>query len=1202
MRQFVNESWNGKLFAGRWAAGALALGLLGLMLLVGAPVREVVGEETAVAPSPLAGLEHLEALSCDDVPFSRVIEVGGDYEMFVSFADAQSGSSSQDKVAGLLFDATTSGQIVYDQTFFGEGPTTLLSPPVVTAVDFNGNGHTDFVQIYTDANNQIKGVAYQQLPDGSTVISEWQDLSLNYRRHAITSGDFNRSNTLKKEVAFVSASQTTGALQVSLLLGNGASGFFPGGVSEPFGRWRTIEDNRSFPAFIDIASGDLNGNGMDDQIVVGIMESTGNFAQIIVLEYDPDYQSGSGSNYKNRLREIASARIEINQVTQFKVAVGDFDGDYHSEIALVTADYVIATPGQGNPIRARFFDYDLTNPDQPQIIQRAEWLRDHRAVNLVATAADTDADGRDELVIAYFGRDGLGNNQGLYLTTLNAEFDTIAVHNHWYDNGGFRDEANFLSLAVANLTRIDAYKEIVLAFRDSGGRLQVAALADNLIPNQGMTLLSAMRDHDNSLRTINRNISLALGDWDNDSFKAHYEAAPGADLLCKRVIEPQITAAVFVPPFWQNMQGTMSREGSIGQSQFQSQTIETSLTNFRSHSVSGYYGIGAGGEVLGIGAETSIRLTAGYDYNTSSSQGSAYSQGQTTHEANANTNNFLLYESSAYDCFHYQLKQTDEPLDASLRFCEYLSLASQGPNLESWDRDNSPLTRADAYQWTPVTRDWADLTLFRGAYAAQSSTDFGGVASRAVDKQLDTAGNFDGAYANQSVTHTAYENQPWWQVDLGAVQPLEKVRLWNRTDANCGSIHCSERLANFYLFVSEVDFRQISNDPDVLRQDPRVRTYTLSDIHAELTMDSAAGRVTTFQTMRQNGSQWLPVNGRYVRVQLAGEGILSLAEVQVFGPNHVEPDRYPVQVADSTPGDNRFEVRLYNPTTGQYQWVTVRGNLQWNGSNQQVLQNKVVGPGESIVRWSVYNDSVNSSISATSSTHAMRVGTEFDFKAGVVVNTQFGASYEWTAGLTRDEVRSYSWGQGFEMGGSVTGFPNSYSGLPWVNACKYRFQPFVYEIVEESSFGYTHRFPILDYIVPTGDGEAFLIRGSQALESCRQGQFVPPNQAPQANDVAYSVVGGMSLTVGAPGVLANDVDGDGDPLAALLVSNVAHGALLLNLDGSFHYTPQPGFVGTDAFTYRANDGLADSNEAVVTITVLDPADLHFVWLPLVTRP
>jgi hypothetical protein len=43
--------------------------------------------------------------------------------------------------------------------------------------------------------------------------------------------------------------------------------------------------------------------------------------------------------------------------------------------------------------------------------------------------------------------------------------------------------------------------------------------------------------------------------------------------------------------------------------------------------------------------------------------------------------------------------------------------------------------------------------------------------------------------------------------------------------------------------------------------------------------------------------------------------------------------------------------------------------------------------------------------------------------------------------------------------------------------------------------------------------------------------------------------------------------------------------LTLNANGAFTYTPNTDFYGTDTFTYKANDGSANSNVATVTITV-----------------
>jgi hypothetical protein len=68
-------------------------------------------------------------------------------------------------------------------------------------------------------------------------------------------------------------------------------------------------------------------------------------------------------------------------------------------------------------------------------------------------------------------------------------------------------------------------------------------------------------------------------------------------------------------------------------------------------------------------------------------------------------------------------------------------------------------------------------------------------------------------------------------------------------------------------------------------------------------------------------------------------------------------------------------------------------------------------------------------------------------------------------------------------------------------------------------------------------------------------------------------------------VLGNDSDGDGNPLTAAVVAGPTNGSLVLKADGSFTYKPNAGFSGKDSFTYRANDGAADSNVATVTIAI-----------------
>ena len=69
----------------------------------------------------------------------------------------------------------------------------------------------------------------------------------------------------------------------------------------------------------------------------------------------------------------------------------------------------------------------------------------------------------------------------------------------------------------------------------------------------------------------------------------------------------------------------------------------------------------------------------------------------------------------------------------------------------------------------------------------------------------------------------------------------------------------------------------------------------------------------------------------------------------------------------------------------------------------------------------------------------------------------------------------------------------------------------------------------------------------------------------------------------------NATDADGDSLSYAKHSNASDGAVTMNPDGSFNYTPNADFYGTDTFDYIVNDGNGDSDTATVTITV-NPVD------------
>jgi len=94
------------------------------------------------------------------------------------------------------------------------------------------------------------------------------------------------------------------------------------------------------------------------------------------------------------------------------------------------------------------------------------------------------------------------------------------------------------------------------------------------------------------------------------------------------------------------------------------------------------------------------------------------------------------------------------------------------------------------------------------------------------------------------------------------------------------------------------------------------------------------------------------------------------------------------------------------------------------------------------------------------------------------------------------------------------------------------------------------------------------------------------NTAPVARDDAYTVAQGGTLSIAAPGVLANDSDANGDNIFAWRVSSPASGTLSFNSNGGFTYRPAAGFTGTVSFGYRAYDArFGFSARATVTIAV-----------------
>lgn len=150
------------------------------------------------------------------------------------------------------------------------------------------------------------------------------------------------------------------------------------------------------------------------------------------------------------------------------------------------------------------------------------------------------------------------------------------------------------------------------------------------------------------------------------------------------------------------------------------------------------------------------------------------------------------------------------------------------------------------------------VNIAKGKLSKQSSTIGAAVSSRAVD------GNVNGSWAANSVSSTAANDKnPWLEIDLGEVESIDHIIVWNRTDC------CSERLSNYWIFISDKPF-EATDTAEMLTKNKNIKAIIGAEAKPSYITKSGIGK------------------GRFVRIQLGGmqqatePRYLSVAEVEVF--------------------------------------------------------------------------------------------------------------------------------------------------------------------------------------------------------------------------------------------------------------------------------------------------------------------------------
>lgn len=128
------------------------------------------------------------------------------------------------------------------------------------------------------------------------------------------------------------------------------------------------------------------------------------------------------------------------------------------------------------------------------------------------------------------------------------------------------------------------------------------------------------------------------------------------------------------------------------------------------------------------------------------------------------------------------------------------------------------------------------------------------------------------------------------------------------------------------------------------------------------------------------------------------------------------------------------------------------------------------------------------------------------------------------------------------------------------------------------------------FVWSVSDGQAAPVRRTAGID-------VREDQPPVAAPATWTTRIGRTVFA----LLAVDDADDGNQLAATLVGRPLHGTVRETSGLYWQYTPDPGFAGTDSFTFRASDGLLETLPTAITVIVTDndrpTAESQVVRLP-----
>mgnify|MGYP000866563272 CR=1 FL=1 len=669
-----------------------------------------------------------------------------------------------------------------------------------TGADLNGDDKAELVTVLRDKSERLAATT-----DSSTT-SEWYADGDAYKGDHLTwlntdAGNLDRTGS-DEEVA-VAFEDDNDDIQVVALDGNSA-GQIGNSANKMLGNWYDPKDGdgRGDVSYVAVATGDLNGDGYDNEIVTVFRDGNEDL-QMLVVRRNPNNTMSLLWNKSWTNHERGDVARDIGYWRNRRpidVTTGDLDGDMRDEVVIgfrsgdseteawdgkLQLLVVKTTQVVTSTVTTTYPYSDTLVMDDRVWVEHKIGSDSSQAATMVSLAgADLDGDGRDEIAVGYNRVYAMGDHESRrwqqHLVTY--EYVDVTETNYPFpgcsdDNGkpracliqrsgSWKSSNTTIPFAVsednveahvvidAGDLDLDGKEEIVLGreVHDNGDIELYAFDADSGLQQRGSKLTV-----DSGSNRI-EDFWLSMGDHDGDSWYGTYKWDGTYENSCRQKTDAQVQAVLHAPPYWPELNDEEA-EADFGTTSSNNQGTTKAIETTVSGSVT------QKALFKEIGPSFTYEWEKSWATETTTRTTTTYGMGFRTwspavHGDKAYFGAVELVETN-YWCYSYEDLNPKHEL-GEMEVClprPTTEMAHVNYSLKWW-YGYGPKTYAES--WVPVGTNLA--------YQRTATISGGGPgAGLAVDDST------NGDYFAKSVARTNQAVHAWWELDLGGTH-VDDVR------------------------------------------------------------------------------------------------------------------------------------------------------------------------------------------------------------------------------------------------------------------------------------------------------------------------------------------------------------------------------------------------------------------------------------------